>query len=653
MRRGLPLLFLVATWFGLLLAFPATSPLLWFSLSAVTAIVYSVLHVLSKRKEYSVEFLFSLTIILQGLILVSKLTWLKFVFFPVIISMAAFYGLSTMIPIALLIPLLGLRALISKEAFSEEAAFSAFLMATAIISAVIMNKVNKEREKALASLDAIKNGARNITVEAGMESLNNEEVMSHYFASVLKTDEEIRELLDTLKNAVFADSANLFVPNGDSYFLRCSTEEKGEIIITGQGIISRSFSDKKTFSSVDVNEGVTEPGYIKNRKISSLIAVPVTDGPRSTGVLAVDSSRYQAFSETEQNTVKMFAKHLARIIERERTYLMIKRDVFGLEILKKESSDLVSSLKTDVIVKKLCGGAEKIASSRVFFFIPRGEKFEVIHSSQPGIAEQGRLFDLTGTFVNMAVEKQTIYMSDLAHYRLPIVPFKTGDVRSVLVIPLLYENTLLGLFVMLSESRDFLDSFQTDLLKVMCNQASTSIANAKLHEKIEKLATTDGLTGLFNHRLFQEKLSEELRRLKRFSEPISLLLADIDFFKKVNDAYGHPVGDLVLKSVAKVIRGAIRDMDIPARYGGEEFAVVLPGTDGEGARYIAERLRKEVMAKSFQADNKTFNVTMSIGIATSPSDAKGKEELIEKADQALYHAKRNGRNQSLLWSTIR
>lgn len=569
------------------------------------------------------------------------------------ISMAAFYGLSTMIPLSFLMPLLGLRALATRGTSLEEAAFSAFLTVTAIISAFIMNKVKKEKEKALSSLDAIKDSARNITHEAGMESLNNEEIMSHYFAAVLKTDEEIRELLGTIRNAVFADSVNLFVPDGSGYSLRCSTDEKGEIIITGKGMISRCFSDKRTFSSADVNEGVTESGYIKNRKVSSLIAVPITDGPRSTGVLAVDSSRYQAFSETEQNTVKMFANHLSRILERERIFLKIKRDVSRLEILKEGSSNLVLSLKADVIVRKLCEGAERIVSAQIFFFISKGEKFEVIHSSRPDIAEPGRSFDLTGTFVNMAVEKQTIYVSDVTDYRIPIMPFKTGEVRSVLVIPLLYEDTLLGLFVMLSESRDFLDGFQTDLLKVMCNQASTAIANAKLHEEIEKLATTDGLTGLFNHRSFQEKLSDELRRLKRVSEPISLLLADIDFFKKVNDTYGHPVGDLVLKGVARVIREEIRDMDIPARYGGEEFAVILPATDGAGARNIAERLRKEVMAKSFPADNKTIKVTMSIGIATSPPDAKGKEELIEKADQALYHAKRNGRNQSLLWSTIR
>jgi diguanylate cyclase (GGDEF)-like protein len=130
------------------------------------------------------------------------------------------------------------------------------------------------------------------------------------------------------------------------------------------------------------------------------------------------------------------------------------------------------------------------------------------------------------------------------------------------------------------------------------------------------------------------------------------MLTDIDFFKKVNDTYGHPVGDVVLKGVSKVIQESLRDIDIPARYGGEEFAVILPGTDGPGARIIAERVREAVQEKTFSADSKSFKVSISIGIAVSPVDAKRKEELIEKADQALYHAKHNGRNQTVLWNSI-
>lgn len=652
-KRSIPLLFIVSTWFGLLIDFPVTKPILWFSFSAATAAIYSILHFAGKRKEFSIEFLFSFALIHAGVTHALKLSWLKLAFFPFIITMTALYSLGTIIPLSLLIPFLELKTFISRGNLVEEIAFSAFLILTAIISSVIFNNLRKEKEKAVSSLKTIRDNAMNIAHETGMESLSRDKIMSHYFASMLKTDEEIKELLLTIKQAVFADSANFFTLHNNSFILRCSTEEKREIIITGKGIISICMKDKKPFSLGEINEKGFEVGYIKNRKISSIIATPIMDGSTSIGVLTVDSSRYQAFSEPDKNIVQMFTIHLVRILERERIYPKIKRDYNGLKILNEESSKLVSSLNIDVIVEKLCEGAIKIASSQVFFFISKGKEFELIHQTG-SITENKRRFDLKGTFIKMVVEnKQPIYMSDITNYRIPIMPFKTEDVRSVIVIPMLYENDLLGLFVMLSEKTEFLDTFQVELLKVMCNQASTSIANAKLHAEIGKLATTDGLTGLFNHRRFQEKLSEELKRLNRFSEPTSLLLIDIDYFKKINDTYGHPVGDLVLKGVAKIIKETIRDIDIPARYGGEEFAAILPGTDREGSRKIAERLRKSVMNTSFSADGTSFKITISIGIATSPVDAKNKEELIERADQALYHAKRNGRNQSVLWSSIK
>jgi diguanylate cyclase (GGDEF)-like protein len=187
----------------------------------------------------------------------------------------------------------------------------------------------------------------------------------------------------------------------------------------------------------------------------------------------------------------------------------------------------------------------------------------------------------------------------------------------------------------------------------MCNQAATSIANAKMHAEIRRLATTDGLTGLNNHRIFQQKLTGELKRSERHNAPLSLLLIDIDYFKKVNDTYGHPVGDLVLKGVSKILQRVLRDIDIAARYGGEEFVVILPGTDSIGAKNIAERLRKTIMAETFTSDGRNVKITTSIGIASVPAEARTKEELIEKTDQALYHAKHNGRNQSVTWGAMR
>jgi diguanylate cyclase (GGDEF)-like protein len=652
-KRGFPLLLLVLSWLGLLLEFPLTRPALWFPFITLTVGVYSVLHFTRGKREYGVEFLFSLGVMFGGLILVSHISWLRLLYFPLVILMTAFYGMTTVVPVSALIPFLSLRSLLSGETLVHDAAFSASLVLTAIISSAITDRLRRQREKAISSLDEIKDNARSIALEEGMESLSSDEIMSHYFASLLKTDEEIREMLLTVRQAVFADSVSLLVPQGNGFALRCTTEEKGGLIISDKGIIYDCFRSRKIIASGEIAEKKIEPGYIRNGKVASIIAVPVTEGNVTAGVLVVDSARFQAFSEMEKNTVIMFGEHIARVLERERIYMRIKRDTFGLKMLTEGSSSLVSSLNISVIVKNLCEGAEKIAPCRVFFFLSEGDKFSLVHhaGTPPPV---GTLFALKGTLVDMAVEnRQHIYLSDVTTYKVPVMPFKTGNVGAIFTIPMFYENNLLGLFVMLSENKGFLDTFQIDMMKVMCNQASTSIANAQLHAAIEKMATTDGLTGLFNHRVFQERLSEEFRRMSRFADPVSLLLTDIDYFKRVNDTYGHPVGDVVLKDVSRTIGQTIRNIDIAARYGGEEFAVILPGADGEGAKNIAERLRKAVMDKTFSADGRSFRVTVSIGIATAPADAANKEELIEKADRALYHAKHNGRNQSMLWGGIK
>jgi len=575
--------------------------------------------------------------------------WLNLAYFPFLIFVSAFYSLKIVIPFSLLVPLLQLRAFFPKETLAGELAFSFFLVLTAVMSALVCGRLRNEKRKAVTDLEKIKSSARDIVQDTDMGSLDSEEVVSHYFAAMLKTDEEIRELLLTIRQAVLADSANLLIPHDTGFTLRCLTGEKGDIKITGRGIVLTCLRDKKPFFSGDLDEKTTEVGYIKNMKITSLIVIPLMDGSVSTGLLTIDSSRYQAFSETDRNTVQMFAKQLVRILERERVYMMIKRDVSGLKILREGSSSLVTSLDVDIITRKLCGVAETIVSSQVFFFLLDSQGFELKHYTGVFTGEKKR-FHLRGTIINFAVEnKQRHYVSDTTAYRVPIMPFGVKNIRSVIAIPMLTENKLLGLLVMLSEKPDFLDIFQIGLLEVLCNQASISIANAKLHAEIEKLATTDGLTGLYNHRRFQENLAEEFKRLNRQSSPVSLILADIDYFKKVNDTCGHPVGDLVLKEVSKIIREEIRDIDIPARYGGEEFAVILPGTDAEGSKIIAERLRKAVMDATFSADGKALKVTISIGIASAPFDARSKEELIEKTDQALYHAKHNGRNQSVIW----
>ncbi len=614
------------------------------------------MHLLAAKREYAIEFLYSVLLLYAGIIDIAGLPWLKLAYFPFIIAMTRFYRMNIIIPLSILVPFNALGSFtMTRENIAGEAAFSLFLILTSVVASFIFGILRSEKEKAVGELEKIKAGARDRTQDTEMESLGSDELISHYFASKIKANEEIQELLHAIKHAVFADSAHFFESHGDVFSLRCSTDDKGKVIITGKGVIANCLRERKPFFSGEVNEKKIEVGYIKDVRIFSIIAIPVMEGSTPVGLLIVDTSRYHAFNEPEQKTVKMFSGQIAKILERERVYNIIKHDITALRIIKEFSSSLATSIHYDDVINKLCHYSQQAFSGNAFFFEHGVQGFQVKHFPNE-VSGAPKEIDFRGTLAGLAIEnKHKEYVSDIKQFVMKVLPpqFKTEDVRSVIAVPLFFEGDLIGVFGMLSKQKEFLDSRQISLVEVMCNQAATSIANAKMHAEIERMATTDGLTGLCNHRVFQQKLTEELKRSERHETPLSLLLTDIDFFKKVNDTYGHPVGDLVLKGVSKVLLHEIRDIDIAARYGGEEFVVILPGTDSVGAKNIAERLRKAIMAETYSSDGRTLKVTTSIGIATVPSDARTKEELIEKADQALYHAKHNGRNQSINWGMIR
>src|SRR5471030_652749 len=180
-----------------------------------------------------------------------------------------------------------------------------------------------------------------------------------------------------------------------------------------------------------------------------------------------------------------------------------------------------------------------------------------------------------------------------------------------------------------------------DVTDVATNRHQLQAANSEL----QKLSSTDRLTGLYNRGHWEEALKLEYARHCRYGNQSSLVMFDIDHFKRVNDTYGHQAGDKVIQRVAEVVREHIRDADIAGRYGGEEFAVLLPGTDKVGARVFAERLRKAVESQEVQHEGQALRCTISLGVADLSESMTDYKTLIERADQALYASKKGGRNQ--------
>ncbi len=168
----------------------------------------------------------------------------------------------------------------------------------------------------------------------------------------------------------------------------------------------------------------------------------------------------------------------------------------------------------------------------------------------------------------------------------------------------------------------------------------------QMEDDLKHMATHDSLTGLYNRRVLEERLNDEVIRATRYNHPLSVFMLDIDHFKPINDRYGHHIGDSILQDFSKVLEGSIRNSDYAARYGGEEFIIILPETSLSKAEEMAERLRKQIEENSFSIEgNKNHKLTTSIGIATFPEHAQTDQDLLEAADSAMYTAKKAGRNQ--------
>ncbi|OGX14256.1 MAG: hypothetical protein A2351_07830 [Omnitrophica bacterium RIFOXYB12_FULL_50_7] len=392
--------------------------------------------------------------------------------------------------------------------------------------------------------------------------------------------------------------------------------------------------------------------------------VSITKVPVFLWVFLVYASIMVALYRTEQH----FENHIAMVgIEQEK----YEDEANNLAIAFKAKGEGISTFfekySTYYNLRKL---AEELTVSlswadlaqktvdRAMDFIPRGDfaKVALAHGEERKLpivarrrlrpvgswsAKQGDLFD----FWCIKNRKRLIVMDTQEDFRFVLSDVEKKDnVRSLIVAPLFHEGRVAGTLAIHATRPNVFSHDDLRLLDAIATLASSAISNAMLYEKTEELAIKDSLTGLFVRRYFFDRLKEEHRRALLNQKNLSFLMCDLDHFKECNDQFGHQGGDLMLVQFAEILRQCLKG-SLLARYGGEEFAILLPETTKVDATKVAEQIRKAVEKSSFNIRREAVSMTVSIGVANLPDDTLDVATLVQKADQALYRAKREGRNR--------
>jgi diguanylate cyclase (GGDEF)-like protein len=396
------------------------------------------------------------------------------------------------------------------------------------------------------------------------------------------------------------------------------------------------------------------PYYRAQVRIGALLAVPVVERGVIRGVLCIDRLEDEPFGEVDEAAMRAAARSVLQAAENERVFVALERTKDEQSKLYRASEALGTSLTEDEAIDAVLHAAQGIAPydfAAVSIYDARSKRHKVVRAVGEGAeAIEGLAFSDNTGLASMAV-KNRHYLPYRGEFdpRRQVVYTKRARLKgleSLLVLPLVAHDEPMGTLTLAARSPGVFTDTIRRTLQVLTNQMAVAVTNAKMVRALREMATTDGLTGLLNHRVFQEELEKKLKSAERFGHPLSVIITDLDKFKSVNDTYGHPVGDLVLRSFSRVLGGAMRETDLVARYGGEEFAVICEQTDAEGALNLADRIREEMARQAFQTDAGEFHVTCSLGIATFPVHTKDKEKLVECADQALYVAKQRGRNRA-------
>jgi len=387
------------------------------------------------------------------------------------------------------------------------------------------------------------------------------------------------------------------------------------------------------------------PQSLLEHQLASVLATPLVTQREILGLILVGKQEAHVFTDSEQELLADLAQQT--------TGAFVTSKLFNNTVQEKQRADhLIEQLKHLNVASADVGKTLNVtaACQELLAHLPN---FMVAHWQAIYLIKDGAWAFTAGStpvfsappanWLQHMEENDYPASMELSHALLEGTPFV--EAGRVTVFPLRAKQELLGLVIVATETAT--DTTGRELVETLVGHTALSINNATMMEQVERLAITDGLTGVYNRRYFNSRLETELQRSQRFAHPVSLIILDIDYFKVANDVLGHLGGDAVLKQLAALLREKVRKVDIVARYGGEEFAIILPETSATNAAYVAEKIRSWIEEFPFTDQEKLphKNITSSLGVACYPEHAQTLEELIHQADESLYRAKQAGRNQ--------
>jgi diguanylate cyclase (GGDEF)-like protein len=427
---------------------------------------------------------------------------------------------------------------------------------------------------------------------------------------------------------------------------------QGPAYLEGQSVIIGELSMHKA------------PPVLSRADMLSMCGIPIRTDGETVGVLEVFSQRPNAFSSEDSALFLQYARMAAVAILSTHRYELLQQASRERSLLYEIMEFISAALLPTQLLSKVADKlnsyfcAQAVAAFSVQRLVQLNKTTEVLSRN----FTRTDMDNLTAIFAerwpatfadrgltNAGDDQSEKTLDELDRQKAFAVMFSGG--KSIYILPLYSRDLLQGIIVLLWDYNRRIENYSNmeELIRIVASQTAFGLERYHLYAGVKKIGLTDELTGLSNRRMFNYLMEREINRSRRYVRPLSLVMIDIDHFKKINDTWGHQVGDMVLRELGALMRENFRKLDVPVRYGGEEFAAILPETPLEEAIQFAERFRMIVENSVFMHGKNRITVTISLGIASignSPiSEELDSDQLLQYADRALYQAKQNGRNR--------